>query len=1185
MDITGMGEVPLPVVKPKSTRSIFIIITLLVVLALGAGWWFLFGLETKQPQLFRLLENGNAYWYNLSPSQKEVTAGEKPETFSVPENLLSRGDFSAVVAGNGSVITLSPEGLVVITPKTKERIVLIKRTDLDYGSSAISYDGSTAVLYNPSTNELDIFALDAVRPSVVSYLGSVAIPNAIYAVGAFPDHSFIIRSGTDSFLLYTMQNGVPTLASSPSMNRIARKSSSLFSPTVAHAWTYMNEPTGTNANTTSGQRCTGTLVTSLGTASGSGIMPSPATTIWSYMPSPLSLPNDYNNGTYCIQAQTNVVSSGNAGGGGGSGGGGGGGGGGGNDGDVMGTVYESLFDPIFGLLRTVTPKAEAQTDSWSITYGLYSGTGTATGANYYTLLYPEGTNTTARLSASPSTIDRPNATSLTWSSTNATSCTGTGFSTEGAVSGTVAVSPTENTTYSVTCTGAQGSASQSATVTVLSRPDLKITGSSFPSSVTTGRTMSYDVTVTNAGVADVNTTSSTVFQRADSSTGLNARIMGSSDTQLLSAGVSGITTLDYAFSASGTYYVRACADNTTVVNESNESNNCGAWTKVTVTGESLQGVWVYVSSDITDFACPLTQPERAYKNMTDCPDLNPGGMSCSPLENRCKVNTPSGCNVYTDVYKCQVPSTTSGEVTATLDADPLIIKLGETARLSWGSTGAQSCVATDGSFTTGNAVRGSDDVSPTVTTEYTVACYAANMGGGSCGPQTAVYNPVCNADAEKKDITCRDGFKVKITDDRYCGHVGNFGGYQGFTEKATCVPCDGGASAGGTWTEVGYNANKCFESCPSNVDAVDPENRTCSTVGSQCTHCPDGTGSFNTSLYQCLAGNTGSTGAGVAYDSVTVEVVDALPPECSDERDNDGDGYVDATGTNRDPGCTDENDDDERNACADGRDNDGDGAIDANDGGCTDGGDNDESGSSLSCTVDTQQVTIGGSVVYTVTPTTSGGGSYTWSPEGGQSCSYSQGSAESCTPYRWYCDDEPFSNPSYTDFTASCEAGGGRVVDSGPGVVKGCFPGEARYYSSCCTAGAGGNTGQASCTFSEQGSYRMSVSGSGSAGRGGGATGGSAAQCPVVSAGCTVGEVSISASPDRIDPTSANNQSEITWEAPGTCTCSVSGPGLSSSENTGSQKVTIKEQSLYTIDCLGTKDTAIVNVTTNYDEF
>jgi hypothetical protein len=68
---------------------------------------------------------------------------------------------------------------------------------------------------------------------------------------------------------------------------------------------------------------------------------------------------------------------------------------------------------------------------------------------------------TVALTASPTSITSGQSSTLTWISTNVTSCTGTGFTASGA-SGSASVSPTTNTTYSVTC----GSASASATVIV-----------------------------------------------------------------------------------------------------------------------------------------------------------------------------------------------------------------------------------------------------------------------------------------------------------------------------------------------------------------------------------------------------------------------------------------------------------------------------------------------------------------------------------------------------------------------------------------------------------------------------------------------------------------------------------------------------------------------------------------------
>ena len=73
----------------------------------------------------------------------------------------------------------------------------------------------------------------------------------------------------------------------------------------------------------------------------------------------------------------------------------------------------------------------------------------------------------ASLSASPASITQGDTSTLTWSSQNATSCSGSGFSTGGATSGTRSVSPNNTTTYTVTCTDTNdNSASDNARVTV-----------------------------------------------------------------------------------------------------------------------------------------------------------------------------------------------------------------------------------------------------------------------------------------------------------------------------------------------------------------------------------------------------------------------------------------------------------------------------------------------------------------------------------------------------------------------------------------------------------------------------------------------------------------------------------------------------------------------------------------------
>ncbi|MFZ2886795.1 MAG: polysaccharide deacetylase family protein [Minisyncoccia bacterium] len=86
---------------------------------------------------------------------------------------------------------------------------------------------------------------------------------------------------------------------------------------------------------------------------------------------------------------------------------------------------------------------------------------------------PPPTAPTLTLSANPTTITTGQSSTLTWSTTNATSCTAFGgWTGTKATSGSQAVTPTANTTYSLSCSGASGTtpAQQSVTVSVTAAP-------------------------------------------------------------------------------------------------------------------------------------------------------------------------------------------------------------------------------------------------------------------------------------------------------------------------------------------------------------------------------------------------------------------------------------------------------------------------------------------------------------------------------------------------------------------------------------------------------------------------------------------------------------------------------------------------------------------------------------------
>ena len=84
-------------------------------------------------------------------------------------------------------------------------------------------------------------------------------------------------------------------------------------------------------------------------------------------------------------------------------------------------------------------------------------------------VYPAPPTPTADVSVSPTEILLGGSSTLSWASTGASSCTGTGFNTGNRTNGSVTVSPTNDATYQVQC----GSAIDNATVRVL-QPNITI---------------------------------------------------------------------------------------------------------------------------------------------------------------------------------------------------------------------------------------------------------------------------------------------------------------------------------------------------------------------------------------------------------------------------------------------------------------------------------------------------------------------------------------------------------------------------------------------------------------------------------------------------------------------------------------------------------------------------------------
>jgi hypothetical protein len=107
---------------------------------------------------------------------------------------------------------------------------------------------------------------------------------------------------------------------------------------------------------------------------------------------------------------------------------------------------------------------------------------------------------TLTFSASPTTINSGQSSTLSWSATNATSCTASGgWTGTKSTAGSQSVSPTATTTYTLACTGAGGTTTKSATVTVSgANPPPTVTFSASPTTIASGQSSTLTWSATNA---------------------------------------------------------------------------------------------------------------------------------------------------------------------------------------------------------------------------------------------------------------------------------------------------------------------------------------------------------------------------------------------------------------------------------------------------------------------------------------------------------------------------------------------------------------------------------------------------------------------------------------------------------------------------------------------------------------
>lgn len=357
------------------------------------------------------------------------------------------------------------------------------------------------------------------------------------------------------------------------------------------------------------------------------------------------------------------------------------------------------------------------------------------------------------LTANPISVTAGNASSLTWSSTNATSCTGTGFSTGGATSGTVSTGALSVTTnYSVSCVGAGGTATDSEIVNVTqtpeSQPDLAA-GAVTPSSAVRNQAASLSAQITNIGAGAAAASTASLWIRNDAGTVVHSANI--STATIAPAGSTGVSS-SYTFTAAGTYSARICADTNTswtgTLAETNESNNCGPWTDIVVT-----------NTPQPDLVASAISPSSAEKD-------NAVTLS-STIQNQGATATGGS---FTNLFQIDNDSNHNSIVTTRTDSSPNLTPSGtDTSQVSYtfGTVGdwyVRACADNDaawaGSVTESNEGNNCGEWTTVAVTDPTtpdpssasVSCtvsstsvlpgesvtYSANPANGATGPYTWV---------------------------------------------------------------------------------------------------------------------------------------------------------------------------------------------------------------------------------------------------------------------------------------------------------------------------------------------------------------------------------------------------------------------------------------------------------------
>ncbi|MEO5499515.1 MAG: Ig-like domain-containing protein [Candidatus Saccharimonadales bacterium] len=327
--------------------------------------------------------------------------------------------------------------------------------------------------------------------------------------------------------------------------------------------------------------------------------------------------------------------------------------------------------------------------------------------------------------ATPSTITTGQSSQLDWVVSAGTGCSINQSVGNVALTGSQSVSPASTVTYTLTCNGQNGGTSDSETATVTVNPapvNANITSfTATPSTITTGQTSSLAWSVSAGTNCSINQSVGAV---------------GATGNQTVSPTVTTIYTMtcDGLNGGTGDTETATVTFNTSPVNANITSFTV---TPATITeGQSSSLAWS-VSAGAN---CSINQSVGAVSAT--------GNQTVSPTTTTTYTMTCDGLNSGAGDTETTILTVNPAPVNANITSftpTPGTITEGQSSSLAWSVSAGQTCSINQSIGPV--SLSGSQSVSPTTTTTYTLTCQGLNGGASDSENATVTVNPApINAD-------------------------------------------------------------------------------------------------------------------------------------------------------------------------------------------------------------------------------------------------------------------------------------------------------------------------------------------------------------------------------------------------------------------------------------------------------